>query len=142
MKKLLITALLSFVTLTSANAAHPQCGETELAEIMSSMKDNMKAIKAASKEKDSAKISEIAAELLVHVQDSAKYVPLAISDKKELTAQQQADFDKYQKGMKALEKAVLELKNATSFEQQKAALGLISKASKKGHKAFKMDCDD
>ncbi|MDG1734167.1 MAG: cytochrome b562 [Thalassotalea sp.] len=142
MKKILLTLVLSFTTLLSAQAAHPQCGETELATIMGEMKDDMKAIKGAAKAKDSDKVTLIAQQLLVTVQKADAYVPLAISDKKELTTQQQAKFDDYKKGVSALEKAVTELTLAKTADEQKAALGKIGKAAKKGHKAFKMDCDD
>ena len=142
MKKILLSTLLSFFTLTSAYAAHPQCGETELASIMSDMKDDMKAIKKAAKAKDSAQITTVAEQLLSTVQKADQYVPLSISDSKALTAQQQQEYDDYKQGIQSLEKAVLALTKASSMDEQKAALGKIGKAAKKGHKAFKMDCDE
>ncbi|TRX52824.1 cytochrome b562 [Thalassomonas sp. M1454] len=142
MKKILLTLALSFTTLVSAHAAHPQCGETELAKIMGEMKDDMKAIKGAAKSNDTIKVSALAQDLLITVRKADDYVPLVISDKKELTAAQQAEFDDYKKGMAALEDAVTELTMAKTADEQKAALGKIGKSAKKGHKAFKMDCDD
>lgn len=141
MKKIIITIALTLLTLSSANAAHPMCGKTELADLMDTMKDNMKAIKMAAKSSDTDEVTKIANELLLTVQKSQKFVPLSISDKTELTADQKADFSKYQKGMKALEKAVTDLSLAKTAAQQKEALAVIGKSAKKGHKAFKMDCD-
>lgn len=142
MKKILLFTLLSFFTLTSANAAHPQCGETELASIMSDMKDDMKAIKKAAKTDDSAQLTTIAQQLLITVQRAVQYVPLSISDTKTLSTEQQQQYDDYKQGIQSLEKAVLALTKASSVDEQKSALGQIGKAAKKGHKAFKMDCDD
>ncbi|WNC68157.1 cytochrome b562 [Thalassotalea nanhaiensis] len=142
MKKLLLSTILSISFISSAFAAHPQCGETELANIMGNMKDNMKAIKGAAKADDFEKINAIAKQLLVDVQKAEQYVPLAISDKKELNQEQQKEFDDYKNGIANLEKAVTSLTTATNIEEQKAALGKIGKAAKKGHKAFKMDCDE
>lgn len=142
MKKLLLCTFLSLFTLSFAHAAHPQCGETDLANIMGDMKDSMKAIKGAAKAQDTEKVSALAKELLESVQKADQYVPLNISDKKELTAEQQQKFEDYQHGMEILEKAVTELASATTSDAQKVALGKIGKVAKKGHKAFKMDCDD
>lgn len=142
MTKLLLSAILSIVFISSANAAHPQCGETELANIMGNMKDNMKAIKGAAKANDFDKINALSKELLSNVQKAEQYVPLTITDQKELNAQQQEKFDDYKNGISSLENAVTSLTTATNIAEQKAALGKIGKAAKKGHKAFKMDCDD
>ncbi len=142
MKKILLTLILSFTTLVSAQAAHPQCGETKLAKIMGDMKDDMKEIKGAAKSQDTIKVSAIAQDLLMTIRKADAYVPLAISDKKELTAAQQAEYDDYKKGMEVLEDAVTELTMAKTADEQKAALAKIGKAAKKGHKAFKMDCKD
>ncbi len=141
MKKIIMTIALSLLTLSTANAAHPMCGKTDLADLMDTMKDNMKAIKTATKANDTDKVNAIAQELLTTVKKADQFVPLTITDKPELTPAQQADFEKYQKGMKFLEKAVTELTNAKTAEEQKAALAVIGKSAKKGHKAFKMDCD-
>lgn len=142
MKKLLLCTLLAFSTISSAFAAHPQCGETELANIMGDMKDSMKAIKGAVKANDTDKVSVLAKELLSTVQKADQYVPLNITDKKELNAAEQQEYQDYQQGIELLEKAVNELAVATTPDQQKEALGKIGKVAKKGHKAFKMDCDD
>ncbi|WP_371376590.1 hypothetical protein [Thalassotalea aquiviva] len=142
MKKLLLGTLLTLMSVSSAFAAHPQCGKTELAEIMDIMKDDMKAIKAATKAKEQDKVTALAEKLLVSVQKADAYVPLKISDSKELNAQQTEQFNDYKKGMELLTKAVVELTKADSIEAQKIALAVIGKSAKKGHKAFKMDCDD
>ncbi|WNC72880.1 cytochrome b562 [Thalassotalea psychrophila] len=142
MTKILLSAILSISFISSAFAAHPQCGETELANIMGNMKDSMKAIKGAAKSDDFEKINSIAKELLISVQKADQYVPLAITDQKELSAEQQQKFNDYKNGIANLEKAVTSLTNATNTAEQKAALGKIGKAAKKGHKAFKMDCDE
>jgi len=60
---------------------------------------------------------------------------------KELNDEQKLDFKKYQNGIEFLNKALQELASAKNIEQVKTALGNIGKASKKGHKNFKMDCD-
>ena len=143
MNKVIIPVVLSSLLFTAPSfAAHPMCGKTELAETMGDMKSNMKAIKKAVKMGDIKQVTTIANELLTQVNQSYDLVPLAISDKKELSAEQQADFKNYQKGMKSLKTAVTELTEATDVASIKAALGKIGKASKKGHKAFMLDCDD
>jgi len=143
MKKI-ITTLVTALTLLSpvTFAAHPMCGKTDLAEVMDNMKDSMKAIKKAAKAGDSAKVNNIAADLLSNVENAQDFIPLAISDQKELNAEQQKDFDNYKKGMGYLKEAVEELASAQDMASVKMALGKIGKASKKGHKAYKMDCDD
>lgn len=142
MKKILIPVLLSTIAFsTPSMAAHPMCGKTELAQIMDDMKDHMKAVKKAVKAGDMDKLGSIADQLLAAVDNSYNLVPLAISDKAELTEDQKGDFANYQKGMKYLKGAIEELKAAKDMGEVKAALGKIGKSSKKGHKAFKMDCD-
>ncbi|SES64240.1 cytochrome b562 [Thalassotalea agarivorans] len=141
MKKL--TLLLSALLLsTSALASHPQCGKTDLAEVMDEMKDSMKAYKQAFKASDEAKMAAVVEQLLQQIDKAETLVPLQISDQATLTAEQQAQFEKYQKGMAYLEKSVLTLKDAKTADERKAALNAIGKSSKKGHKAFKMKCDD
>lgn len=142
MKKILLSAILSLSFISSAFAAHPQCGETELANIMGNMKDNMKAIKGAAKANDIEKLNLVAKELLASVQKADQYVPLTITDQQQLTAEQQTKFDDYKKGIAKLEKAVTSLTTATNAAERKTALASIGKAAKKGHKAFKMDCDE
>ena len=142
MKKILLSALLALFTVNTAIAAHPQCGETELAQVMGDMKDNMKAIKKAVKSDDSESLDTTVTKLLNNIQKSEKLVPLTITDKKELTAEQKSELADYKKGKQALHEAATELSQATTAEQRKAALGKIGKAAKKGHKAFKMDCDE
>lgn len=143
MKKLIIPVLLSSLFVSAPSmAAHPMCGKTELADVMGNMKDQMKAVKKAVKSGDLDKVQSIANELLTAVDNGYNMVPLAISDNKELNAAQQADFEKYQKGMDFLKGAVKDLAAAKDLASVKAALGKIGKASKKGHKAYKMDCDD
>ncbi|MFD2168056.1 cytochrome b562 [Thalassotalea euphylliae] len=143
MKKTTISvALASFLFAMPAMAAHPMCGKTDLADIMGNMKDQMKVIKKAAKTGDMATLNETAQKLLAQVEKADSYVPLAISDKKELDATQQADYEKYQKGMGFLKQSVEELIAAKDPAAIKAALGKIGKSAKKGHKAFKMDCDD
>ena len=143
MKKI-ITSIATVLVLLSpaALAAHPMCGKTELADVMGGMKDNMKAVKKAVKAGDIAKVNAIANDLLNAIDKSTNLVPLAISDKTELSAEQEADFKKYQKGMEFLKSAVADLASAKDAGAVKMALGKIGKASKKGHKAYKMDCDD
>lgn len=140
----MITTIITALVLLSpsAFAAHPMCGKTDLAEAMDGMKDSMKAIKKAVKKGDTAKVSEIATNLLNSVEKAQNFVPLAISDSKELNAEQQKDFDSYKKGMTYLKDAVTELASAKDIASIKMALGKIGKASKKGHKAYKLDCDD
>ncbi len=152
MKLLLIPALLSLSTLAFAHSDHEhdlapkiteaQCGKTELADVMGEMKKSMKAIKAAGKAQDSKKITMIAEQLLTSVQKAQIHVPLSIATGNKLTTEQQTKFEDFQKGIQVLEQAVAELVAADSSAAQKSALGKISKISKKGHKAFKMDCDD
>ncbi|NMP29931.1 hypothetical protein HII17_00030 [Thalassotalea sp. M1531] len=142
MKKLIVPVLLSSLAFAAPSmAAHPMCGKTELADVMGDMKDQMKAVKKAAKSGDIAKVTAIANELLASVDKADQYVPLVISDKKELNATQQADFKDYQNGIKFLKGAVTDLASAKDIGAIKMALGKIGKASKKGHKAFKMDCD-
>ncbi|TLU66655.1 hypothetical protein FE810_03845 [Thalassotalea litorea] len=145
MKKLLISSFVCALTMSGpamANDVHPMCGETELAGIMGDMKDNMKAYKKAMKAGDTETMNVVAQDLLANIEKSDGLVPLQISDNKELTAAQQADFDQYQKGMAYLQESAEALSKATTDDERKAALSQIGKASKKGHKAFKMDCDD
>ncbi|QDP00273.1 cytochrome b562 [Thalassotalea sp. PS06] len=145
MKKLLISSLICAVAFSSqamANDVHPMCGETELADIMGDMKDNMKAYKKAMKAGDTEAMNAVVTDLLANIDKSDDLIPLQISDNKELSAEQQADFEKYQKGMAFLQGAVEELGKATNDDERKAALGKIGKASKQGHKAYKMDCED
>ncbi|REL30462.1 cytochrome b562 [Thalassotalea euphylliae] len=143
MKKMIVPVVLSALAFsTPSYASHPMCGKTELADLMGDMKGSMKAVKKAVKSGDIEKVSMIANELMTAVNQSTDLVPLAISDQKTLTAKQQADFKKYQKGMEYLKSAVSELAQAKDLPAIKSALGKIGKASKKGHKAFKMDCDD
>ncbi|WOH35916.1 cytochrome b562 [Thalassotalea fonticola] len=142
MKKILLSAILSLTFINSAFAAHPQCGETELANIMGNMKDSMKAIKGAAKSNDIEKLNSVANQLLASVQKADQYVPLTITDQKQLTAEQQQKFADYKNGIAKLEQAVTALTAATNAAERKAALGQIGKAAKKGHKAFKMDCDE
>lgn len=144
MKKLLISSFVCALCVSApamANDVHPMCGETELAGIMGDMKDNMKAYKKAMKAGDSEAMNAVVTDLLANIEKSDGLVPLQISDDKNLTAEQQADFEKYQKGMVFLQESVEALSQATTDEERKAALGNIGKASKKGHKGYKMDCD-
>ncbi|WP_394172786.1 cytochrome b562 [Thalassotalea litorea] len=144
MKKLLISSFVCALAMSGqalANDVHPMCGETELAGIMGDMKDNMKAYKKAMKDGDTDAMNAVVKDLLANIEKSDGLVPLQISDNKNLTAEQQADFEKYQQGMAFLQESVEALSNATTDDERKAALGQIGKASKKGHKAYKMDCD-
>lgn len=142
MKKLIIGAALALSVIASAQAAHPMCGETDLAENMGKMKDAMKGYKKAMKAGDEAAMAGIVADLTSAIESAKDQVPLAISDKSELDDKQKADFEKYQKGMMLLAEAVKQLGQAEDDMTRKVALKAIGKASKKGHKAFKMDCDD
>ncbi|WP_448211980.1 cytochrome b562 [Colwellia sp. MEBiC06753] len=143
MKKVILTALVSCIAFSTPSFAnHPMCGKTELADVMDNMKDQMKLIKGAVKSGDIAAVTAAATDLLAQVEKSDQYIPLSISDKKELNAEQQAQFNDYQQGISSLKDAVTELVAAQDLASAKMALGKIGKASKKGHKAFKMDCDD
>lgn len=142
MKKIILASLLAVSVASPAYASHPMCGKTELADVMGGMKDKMKAIKKAVKTGDMGQVTTIAKDLLAQVEESENHVPLAISDKPELNEKQQAQMADYKKGLKMLKKAVTELVKADNLVAIKSALGDIGKASKKGHKAFKMDCDD
>ncbi|TKB47862.1 cytochrome b562 [Thalassotalea mangrovi] len=145
MKKLLISSLLctiAFSSQTMANDVHPMCGKTDLAEVMGDMKDNMKAYKKAMKAGDSDAMEQVVTELLANIDKADDLVPLQISDNQDLNTEQQADVKKYQKGMLFLQGAVEELAKASNDDERKAALGKIGKASKQGHKAYKMDCED
>ncbi|QBY04754.1 hypothetical protein E2K93_10315 [Thalassotalea sp. HSM 43] len=141
-KKVLLGALISLSTMSTAFAAHPMCGETELARIMSDMKNNMKAIKNSFKRGEQELLDDAAKALLSNIRESDTLVPLSISDKKELSEEQKKQFNDYQKGMAALEEATMELIAAKDDAERKAAIGKIGKTAKKGHKAFKMDCDE
>jgi len=142
MKMKLVLALSAALLAAPSFASHPQCGETELAGVMGDMKDAMKAYKKAFKAGDDAKMTQVSSDLLKMIDKSTDLVPLKITDKKELNAAEQAKFEKYQKGMNFLKEAVTKLHNAENADAKKAALKMIGKASKKGHKAFKMKCDD
>lgn len=142
MKKVILGIALSLSVIASAQAAHPMCGKTDLADNMGKMKDAMKGYKKAMKSGDEAAMASNVAELAKLVETSADQVPLAITDKAELTDEQKADFEKYQKGMMLLAEAVKQLGQADDEMTRKVALKAVGKASKKGHKAFKMDCDD
>lgn len=142
MKKLIIGAALALSVVTTAQAAHPMCGKTDLADNMGKMKDAMKGYKKAMKAGDEETMATIVNELTSVIEKAKDQVPLAISDKETLTDEQKADFEKYQKGMMFLAEAVKQLGQADDEMTRKVALKAIGKASKKGHKAFKMDCDD
>jgi hypothetical protein len=142
MKNVIITIFISLLTLSTAQAAHPQCGKTELSSLMDEMKDSMKAIKTAVKASNTAEVTLKAQYLLTQVKDASAYVPLTISDKKDLSAGQQKQFVDYKKGLEQLESAVEALVVATTAKEQKQALGKIGKAAKSGHKEYKMDCDE
>jgi len=142
MKMKLVLALSAALLSAPSFAGHPQCGETELAGVMGDMKDAMKAYKKALKSGDDAKMTQVSSDLLAMIDKSVELVPLKITDQKELNAVQQAKFEKYKKGMSYLKEAVTKLHNAKDVDAKKAALKMIGKASKKGHKAFKMKCDD
>lgn len=142
MTKKIFPLVLCALLATPAYAAHPQCGKTELASTMGHMKDAMKAYKKAFKSGDDAKMNTVANELLKQVRQADAFIPLTINDSLQLNSDQQGKFDQYRQGMSVLEKAVVKLTQADDKNSRKAALALISKASKKGHKAFKMDCDD
>lgn len=128
--------------LSPAYASHPQCGKTELAETMGEMKDAMKAYKKAFKSGDDKASAEISESLLSMIDKASNNIPLKISDSETLSVVQKNKVEMYKKGMKKLKDAVIQLNKAENKEAKKAALKLIGKASKKGHKAFKMKCDD
>lgn len=142
MKTLIITIFLSLLTLSTAQAAHPQCGETELSSLMGEMKDSMKAIKTAAKAENTAEVTLKAQSLLTQVKDAYAHIPLVISDKTELSTEQKQQFNDYKKGLEKLESAVKELIAAKTAKEQKQALGKIGKSAKSGHKEYKMDCDE
>ncbi|MDN3653488.1 cytochrome b562 [Thalassotalea ponticola] len=141
-KPLLVASLLTATTMSSAFAAHPMCGETELAAVMNDMKDNMKTIKQSFKAGNTAQVKQAAEELLSNIGKTDSLVPLSISDDNQLTAEQKRKFEQYQRGMATLEQATTELINANDSDAIKQALANIGKVAKKGHKAFKLDCDD
>ena len=142
MKKTLATLILATTFLTPAYASHPQCGKTELASIMGDMKDAMDDYKKAFKANDTAKQLAVTADLLKLIDKGSELIPLQISDNLSLTDEQKGLVEKYKKGMKQLKDAVVKLSEADNPLAKKAALKLVGKASKQGHKAFKMDCDD
>ena len=142
MKKTLATLILAGSLLAPAYASHPQCGKTELASIMGDMKDAMDDYKKAFKANDTAKQLEVTGNLLTLIDKSADLVPLQISDNLSLSDEQKGLVEKYKKGMTQLRDAVEQLSKADNPLAKKAALKLVGKASKQGHKAFKMDCDD
>lgn len=142
MKTKILAAITGLMMLSPAYASHPQCGKTELAETMGEMKDAMKAYKKAFKSGDDKATAEISESLLSMIDKASKNIPLKISDSETLSVVQKNKVEMYKKGMKKLKDAVIQLNKAENKEAKKAALKLIGKASKKGHKAFKMKCDD
>lgn len=140
MKKIILATLLTVSTMTSAYAAHPQCGKTELSEIMEDMKDTLKDYKGALKAKDEAGLRNSADKLLKLAMKSKEHVPLTISDKKSLSSSEQAKFTKYQKGMEKMIDSIKSLAAADNDKSRITALKAVSAGSNKGHKAFKMDC--
>ncbi|AWB65891.1 hypothetical protein C2869_05295 [Saccharobesus litoralis] len=140
MKKLLLTCLLTLCFLPTTYAAHPQCGKTELSSVMKDMKDALKGYKTAMKKQDEAGMKTHSQALYDLSVKSKEYVPLSISDKSSLSAEEKAKYAKYQKGMDMMAKAVKKLMNATDDATRKAALAVIGKGNKQGHRNFKMKC--
>ena len=142
MKNWIVAILLTVGISGQAIAAHPQCGETQLADIMADMKKAMKAYKGGLKANDTDAMAKAAQQLKDLIAKSDGLIPLQISDNAELDKAQQQDYKMYQKGMKMLAGAIEKLAAANGQAERKEILGKIGKLSKKGHKSFKMDCDD
>ncbi|WP_371187991.1 cytochrome b562 [Thalassotalea maritima] len=140
-KNIALASLLSISFLPSAFAAHPMCGETPLAEVMGNMKDDMKIIKQSLKAGDEQAVKQAAQSLLANIRQGDTLVPLSVADNEQLNDEQKAKFNQYQRGMADLESATMELIRAQDNTARKQALAKIGKLAKKGHKAFKMDCD-
>lgn len=142
MKKIIFSLALSFALLPNAYATHPQCGKTELADIMEDMKDALKGYKKALKQGDEAAMKNHSQSLYDLSLKSKDFVPLKITDKTDLSAEEKAQYAKYQKGMELMAESVKKLMDAKDEASRKTALAAIGKGNKKGHKAFKMKCKD
>lgn len=140
MKNILFSVLLTLSFLPSAFAVHPDCGKTELTDVMKEMKDALKGYKKALKQNDESAMKTHSQSLYDLSLKSKDYIPLRVSDKKALSAEEKTKYAHYQKGMEKMAESVKALINATDNDARKKALAVIGKGNKKGHKAFKMKC--
>ena len=141
MKKLSLFVFLTGLSI-GAQAAHPQCGKTPLSDLMDDMKDSVNVIKKSLKADNIGAVNTEAKKLLTIVSNAKKHVPLQVSDKKSLNAEQKAQFSDYQKGMDMVAEKIQLLVQAKDKKAGMNALKEVSKVTKSGHKDFKMDCDD
>ncbi|KMT65052.1 cytochrome b562 [Catenovulum maritimum] len=141
MKRVLLASLLTLAMVPTSYAASAKCGETPLAEIMGDMKKTMKSLKPALAKGQADEIAQLAGKLESLAEKSIDYIPLKISETKQLNPKQKAQFTKYQEGMKKLASVAKELASAKDDKTRKDLAKQIGKINKQGHRAFKMKCD-
>ena len=153
MKKSLIAlsmaSVLTFAAATDALADNHgkskpgQCGETKLTEQMKDMKDHLQAYKKASESGDWDAMKENREALMTLTLESKKELPYKAHGKPK--AEQEKMQANYKKGMTRLESLLADLEAAELAKDSdgvKKMMKEIGGHTKKGHKAFKQDCDE
>lgn len=120
-----------------------QCGETVLADQMSEMKDHLKAYKKAAKSEDWDAMAENREALLELTVAGQSETPLKAQDKPEQAREKmQANYKKGMQNLESLLNQLAEAEAAQDADKVEDLMKQIGKQSKKGHKAFKLKCDD
>ncbi|SEF41091.1 cytochrome b562 [Oceanospirillum linum] len=140
MRKLIFAASVSLMLLTStetfAHAAH--CEDSELGDLMKSMKQELKDYVSSFKQSDQAAMQQHLNGLLNDSKQAKKLIPM----KYEGQSVASVDIQRYQEGMDELLELLQQLQEAGGDASViKPALAQIKQHSKDGHKAFRKDCD-
>lgn len=120
-----------------------QCGKTELAEQMKEMKDHLQAYKKAAKAENWDAMAENREALLELSLAAKEETPLKAADKPESAKAKMTE--NYRNGMSMLEDLLADLETAEKAQDKGQVMDVmeeIGKHTKKGHRNFKLKCDD
>ncbi|MDX1398757.1 MAG: cytochrome b562 [Oceanospirillum sp.] len=130
------TLMLLTSTETFAHAAH--CEDSELGELMKSMKQELKDYVSSFKQSDQAAMQKHLDELIADSREAKKLIPL----KYEGQSSASVNVQRYQKGMDQLLDLLHKLEQAGGDKAAiKPVLGEIKQHSKDSHESFRKDCD-
>ena len=132
------SATLMLLTSTEIFAHEEHCQDTELGDLMKSMKDDLKGYVKSFKQSDQKAIQKYLNELIADSKNARTLMPLKYESQSETSI----DIVRYQEGMDKLVALLHELKQAGDDKGAiKPLLAEVKQASKKGHDAFRKDCD-
>jgi len=132
------SATLMLLTSTEVFAHAEHCEDTELGDLMKSMKDDLKGYVKGFKQSDQKTMQKHLNELISDSKNARTLMPLKYESQSETSV----NIVRYQEGMDKLVELLYELKQAGDDNSAiKPLLAEVKKASKKGHDAFRKDCD-